>query len=80
MNVIVMCEFSGIVREAFAKLGHNAHSCDYLPSELPGQHFQCDIRDIDLSSYDLAIAHLDCTYLCGSGARWWLGKDDYHYR
>ena len=70
-RVLIACEFSGVVREAFAAQGHDAWSCDLLPSEQPGQHLQCDIRDINLARFDLLIAHPPCTYLAASGARWW---------
>lgn len=70
MKVIVACEFSGIVRDAFISAGHDAVSCDMLPSESPGPHLQQDIRTVDLSGFDLMIAHPDCTFLCVSGARW----------
>lgn len=74
MKVMVACEYSGIVRSAFADLGHDAWSCDLLPSELPGQHLEADILDVDLSTYDLLIAHPPCTYLAISGARWFGGR------
>ena len=70
MKVLIVCEFSGIVRGAFTRRGHDAWSCDFLPSELPGNHFQCDVRDIDLDGWDLIIAFPPCTYLASSGARW----------
>lgn len=69
-RVLVACEFSGIVRNAFAKLGWDAWSCDLLPSEKPGQHFQGDVRDILSVGWDLLIAHPECTYLTNSGVRW----------
>ena len=74
MRVLVACEFSGTVREAFAKRGHDAWSCDLLPTEKEGKHIQGDIRQQALGwleSFDLIIAHPPCTYLCVSGARWW---------
>lgn len=74
MRVLVACEFSGVVRDAFAAHGHDAWSCDLLPSERAGQHMQCDIRDINLARFDLLIAHPPCTYLAASGARWWAGR------
>lgn len=70
MNIIVACEFSGIVRDAFTERGHNAISCDFLPTERPGPHIMDDIRNVDLSQFDLMIAHPPCTYLAVSGARW----------
>src|SRR4051812_23862988 len=69
MKVIIACEFSGIVRDAFIRAGHDAVSCDLLPSEAPGPHIQGDVRGLDLSVYDLMIAHPPCTHLAVSGAR-----------
>lgn len=69
-RVLIACEFSGIVRDAFIKCGYDATSCDLLPTELPGPHIQGDLWDLDLSQFDLMIAHPPCTYLCVSGARW----------
>lgn len=74
MRVLIACEFSGIIREAFSKLGHNAYSCDILPSEIPGNHYQCDVRDILIDNWDLMIAHPPCTHLAVSGARWFKNK------
>lgn len=74
MRVLIACEFSGIIREAFSKLGHNAYSCDILPSEIPGNHYQCDVRDILTDNWDLMIAHPPCTHLAVSGARWFKNK------
>lgn len=74
MKIIVACEFSGIVRDAFIAAGHDAVSCDLLESESPGPHIQGDIRDIDLSQYDMMIAHPPCTYLAVSGARWFKDR------
>jgi site-specific DNA-cytosine methylase len=74
MKVIVACEFSGIVRDAFLAQGHDAISCDLLPSEMPGPHIQGDIMSVDLSRYDLMIAHPPCTHLAVSGSRWFPGK------
>ena len=76
MRVLVACEFSGTVRDAFANLGHDAWSCDLLPTERPGQHLQCDLRTIDLRGFDLVIAHPPCTHLAVSGARWWAAKQE----
>jgi hypothetical protein len=70
MKVLVACEFSGRVRDAFTALGHDAVSCDLLPSETPGSHYQGDVRDILDWKWDLMIAHPPCTYLAVSGARW----------
>jgi hypothetical protein len=72
MKVLVACEFSGTVRDAFTKLGHYAMSCDLLPTETPGAHYQGDIFKLLSMDYewDLMIAHPPCTFLCVSGARW----------
>ena len=70
MKVLIACEFSGVVREAFRKLGHDAWSCDLLPTDIPGQHFQCDVKEIVYNGWDLMIAHPPCTYLCSSGLHW----------
>jgi hypothetical protein len=69
VKVLVACEFSGIVREAFANLGHTAISCDLLPNEKTGNqfHYQGDVRDIIDKGWDLMIAHPPCTYTCVSG-------------
>ena len=68
MKVLVACEFSGIVREAFRKRGHEAYSCDILPTEISSEyHIQKDIKSIDLKQYDLVIAHPPCTAVCLSG-------------
>jgi site-specific DNA-cytosine methylase len=75
MNVLVACEFSGVVRDAFIKAGHNAVSCDLLQTESPGwPHYQGDIRDILGNGWDLMIAHPPCTHLAVSGARWFKDK------
>ncbi|NAR60034.1 hypothetical protein [Acinetobacter haemolyticus] len=67
LNVLVACEYSGRVREAFAALGHNAMSCDLLPTEVPGNHYQGDVRDVLYENWDLMIAHPECTYLTNAG-------------
>ena len=69
MKVGVMCEVSGIMRDAFAAKGHDAYSCDLLPSERNGKHIQDDARR-HLRGWDLLIAHPPCTRLCNSGVRW----------
>lgn len=74
MKVLVACEFSGTVREAFSKRGHDAWSCDLLPTEKPGNHISGDVLTILNRDWDLMIAHPPCTHLCSSGARWWQGK------
>ena len=77
MKVLIACEFSGIVREAFAKRGHDAWSCDFLPTEIPGQHFQGNVLEYLEPEYEwgLMVAFPPCTYLASSGARWWKGKE-----
>lgn len=76
VRVLVACEFSGAVRDAFAARGHDAWSCDILPSETPGQHYQGDVRDFLEAGWDLLIAHPPCTHLAVSGARWFKDKKD----
>lgn len=68
------CEFSGVVRDAFARRGHDAWSCDLLPSETPGNHVQGDVLEILGQGWDLMIAHPPCTHLAVSGARWFKDK------
>lgn len=70
MRVLVACEFSGIVREAFRKRGHDAWSCDLLPTEIPGQHIQGDVLEILDDGWDLMVAHPPCTYLTLAGLHW----------
>jgi hypothetical protein len=76
MNVLVACEFSGIVRDAFTARGHFAMSADLLPSERPGPHWQGDVMALlDVGfPWDLMIAHPPCTHLAVSGARWFKEK------
>lgn len=74
MRVLVACEYSGIVRDAFAAKGHDAMSCDLLPTERPGQHYQGDVRDVIDFPWDLMIAFPPCTDLTVSGARWFSEK------
>jgi len=77
MKVLVACEFSGIVRDEFIKLGHDAVSCDLLSTERPGPHMQGDVLDIiNSGEWDLLIAHPPCTHLSSSGARWFKGKQE----
>lgn len=70
MKVLVACEFSGIVRDAFAAKGHDAWSCDVLPTERPGSHIQGDVLEILDDGWDLMIAHPPCTYLTVTANRW----------
>lgn len=76
MRVLVACEFSGTVRDAFIRAGHDAMSCDMLPTDSPGPHYQGDIRDIlnARQPWDLMIAHPPCTDLAVSGARHFAAK------
>lgn len=74
MKVLIACEFSGTVREAFKAKGHDAWSCDFLPTEIPGQHYQCDVLEVLEEEWDLMIAHPPCTHLAVSGARWFKNK------
>jgi len=71
MRVLVACEFSGVVRDAFRTRGHDAWSCDVIETERPGNHYQGDVRDILTDGWDLMIAHPPCTYLCVSGSQEW---------
>lgn len=70
MRVLVACEFSGTVRDAFIARGHDAMSCDLLPSETSGPHYKGDVRDILGDGWDLLIGHPPCTYLTVSGNKW----------
>jgi hypothetical protein len=70
MRVLVACEYSGAVRDAFRERGHDAMSCDLLPTDAPGPHYQGDVRDVLGDGWDLMIAHPPCTHLAVSGARW----------
>jgi site-specific DNA-cytosine methylase len=74
MRVLVACEFSGVVRDAFTARGHDAMSCDLLPSETPGEHYQGDVRDVLDKGWDLMVAHPPCTDLAVSGARHFAAK------
>jgi hypothetical protein len=79
MKILIACESSGTVRDAFIKLGHEAMSCDLLPTSKPGPHYQGDIRDILGNGWDMLIAHPPCTYLTNS-AVWALGDVPYHQK
>ena len=74
MKILVACEYSGIVRDAFRARGHDAVSCDLLETDAPGPHYQGDARDVLGDGWDLMIAHPPCTHLAVSGARWWKDK------
>lgn len=74
MKVLIACEFSGTVRDAFIRAGHDAMSCDILPTESAGSHYQGDIRDVLHYGWDLMIGHPPCTDLAVSGARHFAAK------
>ena len=74
MRVLIACEFSGIVRDAFLAQGHDAVSCDLLPTESKGPHYKGDVTEILHDGWDLMIAHPPCTHLAVSGARWFKNK------
>lgn len=74
MRVLVACEYSGVVRDAFLRAGHEAMSCDLLPTDAPGPHYQGDVRDVLDYPWDLMIAHPPCTDLSVSGARHFAAK------
>ena len=74
MRVLVACEYSGRVRDAFLAKGHDAMSCDLLPTDVPGPHYQGDVMDIIGDGWDMMIAHPPCTHLAVSGARWFKDK------
>jgi site-specific DNA-cytosine methylase len=75
MKILIACEFSGIVREAFKKLGHDAMSCDLLDTDIPGNHYKGDVMDIINNGWDMMIAHPPCTHLAVSGARHFWRKE-----
>lgn len=74
MKILVACEFSGIVRDAFRAKGHDAISCDILSTESVGPHYQGDVRDILYQEWDMILAFPPCTHLASSGARWFKEK------
>jgi len=74
MRVLIACEYSGRVRDAFIAAGHDAMSCDILPTDVDGPHYQGDVFDLDLTQFDMMIAHPPCTYLTNAGVTW-LHKD-----
>lgn len=76
MKVLVACEYSGRVRDAFRDLGHDAMSCDLLPTEVDGPHYQGDVRDVLGDGWDLLIAHPECTRATLAGVRWMYHPDD----
>jgi len=74
VRVLVACEYSGVVRDAFRRVGHEAMSCDLLPTEVDGPHYQGDVRDVLCYPWDIMIAHPPCTHLSVSGARHFEAK------
>ena len=74
MKILIACEFSGVVRDAFIRMGHCATSCDFLPSEREGSHLQGDVREYLAPQWDMMIAFPPCTYLANSGVRWLYGR------
>jgi len=74
MKILIACEFSGVVRDAFIRVGHNAISCDLLPSDTVSSHYQGNVLDIINDNWDMMIAHPPCTHLAVSGARWFKEK------
>ncbi len=74
MKILIACEYSGIVRDAFLEKGHDAISCDILPTDSTGPHYQGNVMDIIGNGWDLMIAHPPCTHLAVSGARWFKDK------
>ena len=74
MRILIACEYSGTVRQAFARLGHYALSCDLLDTEIPGNHYKGDVFDIINDGWDIMIAHPPCTDLAVSGAAWFKEK------
>lgn len=74
MRVLVACEFSGVVRDAFLAVGADAISCDLLPSERPGPHIVGDVREVLARGWDMLVAFPPCTHLAVSGARWFSAK------
>lgn len=74
MRILIACEYSGVVRDAFIRAGHDAMSCDLLPTEVPGPHYQGDVRDVLNYPWDMMVAHPPCTHLSVSGARHFEAK------
>ena len=78
VKILIACEFSGVVRDAFTERGHDAMSCDLYPTEEPGQHYKGDVFDIINDGWDMMIAHPECTFLCVTGNKWM--KDEFKDR
>jgi len=77
VRVLIACEYSGKVRDAFIGMGHNAMSCDLLPTDVDGPHYQGDVRDILGDGWDLMVAHPTCTYLTNTAVSWLHAPDCY---
>lgn len=75
MKILIACEYSGAVRDAFIKQGHDVMSCDLLPTDSSGPHYQGSVFDVINDGWDMMIAHPPCTYLAVSGNRWLYNKD-----
>ena len=75
MRVLIACEYSGTVRDAFARRGHDAWSCDLLPTEKPGKHYRGNVLDIINESWNFKGMHPECTFMTNSGVRWLWNKD-----
>ena len=80
MKVLIACEYSGVVRDAFLAKGHDAMSCDLLPTESPGPHYQGDVFDILNDGWDMMISHYECRYMANSGVRWLHERIDRWFR
>jgi len=78
MRILVACEYSGRVRDAFIKRGHDAMSCDTLPTDVDGPHYQGDVMDILGDGWDLMVAHPPCTYLTNTSVCWLHAPDDHN--
>jgi hypothetical protein len=76
MKVLIACEYSGRVRDAFTKLGHDAMSCDILETESPGKHYKGDVRDVIGGGWDMMVAHPPCTYLTVSANKWYKDQPE----
>jgi hypothetical protein len=76
MKVLIACEYSGRVRDAFTKLGHDAMSCDILETESPGKHYKGDVRDVLGGGWDMMVAHPPCTYLTVSANKWYKDQSE----
>ena len=74
MRILIACEYSGAVRDEFIKLGHDAVSCDLLPTDVPGPHYQGDVFDIINDGWDVMIAFPPCTHLALGGSQWFAEK------